>query len=280
MRIAIVTDSTSDLSAAEEERYGVAIVPLYVLFGEETFRDRLDITPGQFYEKLSHSSVLPTTSQPSQGDFEKSFGTLLQSHDAVIGLFISGDLSGTVRAAEAAAAGFPEGAVTVVDTRLTSGALALVVLEAVRMARSGAGVGEIVRRVESMKDNVRAYFVLDSLEHLRRGGRIGGAAALVGSILQIKPVLVLRDGRIDVFEKVRTSRRAIERILDEFEREARDRSSVNAVVVHGAAALRAEELRMMARDRVPHARIQVQQLGPIVGVHAGPGVLALIYHSE
>ncbi len=279
MRIAIVTDSTADLSKEEAHRHEITVVPLHVIFGEQSYRDGVDLTASEFYGKLIIEKNLPTTSQPSVGDFVEVFSRLLENHDAIMGIFISSELSGTVRAAETAR-GLVAGDITIIDSEMVAYALGIQVVEAVKLAKSGSTVAQICARLDEVRARTSAYFVVASLDYLRRGGRIGGGAAVVGTLLQIKPVLMLRDKRIDVYEKVRTHKKALELLLQRFVDEAQHKSYVYGAVVHSAALDQGAALQATILERVPQADLRLIELDPVVGVHVGPGVLALIYHVE
>ncbi|MHB1627056.1 MAG: DegV family protein [Bacilli bacterium] len=279
MRVAIVTDSTADITPEEATELRVTVVPLQVLFGERMFRDGVDIKASDFYPMMAAHSVLPTTSQPSAGTFAAVFEQLLQEYDQIIGLFISSGLSGTVRSAETAR-DMAGGAITVVDTGLVAYALGIVVLEAATMARNGATAEDILARVSFMQERVHAYFIVDSLDHLRRGGRLGGASAVIGAMLQIKPVLMLRDKTIEVYEKVRTQKRALETIADRFVMDVQGKKRVVAGVIHSTVPEQAEAFKERLQARVPQAEWRVIELDPVLGVHVGPRVLSLIYFSE
>ena len=279
MRVAIVTDSTADISAQEAAKLGITVVPLQVLFGEQTFRDGVDIKASEFYPMLAAHSELPTTSQPSAGTFAEVFENLLHDCDEIIGIFISSSLSGTVRSAETAR-DLVGGAITVVDSGQAAYALGIVVLEAAALAAEGATAADILARVSFVQERVRAYFVLDSLEHLRRGGRLSSASAIIGTVLQIKPVLTLRDKKIEIYEKVRTQRRALESMADRFVTDVQGKRRVVAGVIHSAVQAQAEEYKEQLQMRAPQAEWRVIELNPVVGVHVGPRVLSLIYFAE
>ena len=279
MRVAIVTDSTADISAQDAEKLDITVVPLQVMFGERTFRDGIDIKASEFYPMMAAHSDLPTTSQPSAGTFVEIFERLLEEYDEVIGLFISSELSGTVRSAETAR-DLVGGAVTVVDSGLVAYALGIVVLEAAALAAEGATAADILARVAFVQERTHAYFVVDSLDHLRRGGRLGSASAIIGAMLQIKPVLMIRDKTIAIYEKVRTQRRALETIADRFVADVQGKNRIVAGVIHSAVQGQAEGFKERLQVLAPQAEWRVIELDPVVGVHVGPRVLSLIYFAE
>ncbi len=278
MKIAIVTDSTADLHPQDVERYDIGIVPLDVIFGDETYQDGVDLTASAFYEKMASHAQLPKTSQPPTGRFVLCYEDYLKRYDAILGIFLSGKLSGTLQGAQTAAS-MVDGQVTVLDSKTTTAALGFQVLEAAKMAQSGASMKEITARIESMREGTKAYIVLDTLDNVYRGGRIGGAAKLVGSLLQIKPVIYLVDGLVDVFSRVRTYKRAVDSLLVHFEEQTQGKAKVQAGLIYTAGAEIDSVLSRM-RAVAPSADIQVTMIGPVVGVHVGAGGVGLVYYAE
>ncbi|MCL6637586.1 MAG: DegV family protein, partial [Alicyclobacillus sp.] len=218
-RIAFVTDSTANLTAEQVTRAGVTVVPLTVVFGNQAYREGIDLSTEEFYELLAKAPALPTTSQPSVGEFADVFRGLLNDSDEVLCYVLSSRLSGTLRAAEAAAQMVAPDRIRVIDSWYASFGIAGPLLDGVALARAGLDADAIVGWWERVRAQVRSVFVLDTLEYLHRGGRIGGAAAVFGSLLQIKPLLTVQDGQLGLLDKVRTHRRAVERMLAEFARD-------------------------------------------------------------
>jgi DegV family protein with EDD domain len=275
-KVAVVTDSTADLFADMAEERGITVVPLAVMLDGKSYLDGVEITPQQFYERLAASEGMATTSQPSPGQFATVYEKLLGSHDEVISLHISSQLSGTCDAARQAAEMTAPERIHVVDTRMVSMPLALLVLAASAMARSGEAAGAILQRLEPIQSGMRVYFMVGTLEYLRRGGRIGRASALLGSVLQVKPVLTIQDGQVAPLERVRTQERALARVI---ELARRDDRPVCALIGHADAAGAAERLAH-ALEPVSESLI-VAPLGPVVGAHAGPGTVGVgCYPSE
>jgi DegV family protein with EDD domain len=264
MSVAIVTDSTSDLPADLVRSRGVTVVPLTVMLEDQSFLDGVDITAEDFYRRNAPA----TTSQPSPGRFAGAFQRLLDQHDEVVSLHISERLSGTYAAAlQGAAIADPQGKrVRVVDSAMVSMPLGLMVLAAARRASEGASAAEVVDLVNELRPHVGVYFVVATLENLRRGGRIGRASALLGSVLQVKPVLTIRDGQVTPLERVRTQEKALGRLVELVHATDRGRG-ICAIVGHAAAPEAAERL---AGDIDPITEsLLVQPLGPVVGAHAG-----------
>jgi DegV family protein with EDD domain len=270
--VAIVSDSTCDLPPSLAATRGITIVPLTLNFEGHSLLDGFDITPGEFYRRLPHATSHPTTSQPSPGRFAEAYESLLAGHEAVVSLHISKKLSGTFESAQQAAEMTDPSRVHVVDTEVVSMSLGLMTLVASTMAAGGARPEAIVEKLESMRGDVHTYFSVATLEFLRRGGRIGSASALLGSVLQVKPVLSIRDGEVTPLERVRTFDRALQRVA-ELARAVDRGNGVCAIVGHASADEQAERL---ARELEPIAEtLMIQPLGPVVGAHAGPGVVGV-----
>jgi len=270
--VAIVTDSTSDLPSQLARTRSITIVPLTLHFDGRSLLDGVDIKPSEFYRKLPNATMHPTTSQPAPGQFAEAYGELLTNHDAVVSVHISEKLSGTYASAVQGAEMADPKRVHVVDSQLVSMSLGLLTLAASELAAQGASAESVVERISAMRDQVQTYFSVATLEFLRRGGRIGRASALLGSVLQVKPVLCIRDGLVTPLERVRTFDRALNRVID-LAREV-DRGKGLCVVVGHADA--EEDAERVARELEPVAEtLMIQPLGPVVGAHAGPGVVGV-----
>jgi fatty acid kinase fatty acid binding subunit len=271
-RVAIVTDSTADLPRELAASRSVTIVPLTLNLDGQSLLDGVDITPAEFYRRLPRATAHPTTSQPSPGRFAETYSALLANHDAVVSIHISEKLSGTVASARQAADMTDPKRIHVIDSEVVSMSLGLVTLAASAMAGSGDGPEAIEAKVLAMRPLVQTYFSVATLEFLRRGGRIGRASALLGSVLQLKPVLCIRDGLVTPLERVRTFERALTRIV-ELTREVDRGQGVCIIVGHAGAEADAERV---SRELEPIAEtLMIQPLGPVVGAHAGPGVVGV-----
>lgn len=275
--VALVTDSTAYLPPQLVERHRITVVPLYVRFGEEVFRDGVDLTPEQFYARLRTTPVMPATSQPSAGDFLQAYRRLIEAGaKAIVSIHISSKLSGTVASAlmarEELGGDVP---IYVVDSLSTSMGQGYQVLQAARDLEAGRPVEEAVRRVEAARERIRILFVVDTLEFLHRGGRIGGAQAFLGSLLNLKPLLSLREGRVDAVERVRTKRRAVQRMLELLTSELGDRP-LRVAVLQAAVPEEGAELRREVQARLNCQEIQDTELSPVIGTHTGPGTVGVV----
>jgi DegV family protein with EDD domain len=241
-----------------------------VTLGDRSYLDGVEITAAEFYDRLRAPGLVAATSQPSPGRFAEVYEALLADHEAVVSLHISSRLSGTYAAARQGAEMAGAGRVHVVDTQQVSMPLALLVLAAAAMAAAGDGPRQILDRLLPIREAMRVYFVVGTLEYLRRGGRIGRANALVGSVLQVKPVLTITDGQVAPLERVRTEERALSRVI-ELARHGDER--LCALVGHAAAE---DSARRLAEALEPVAEtLIVAPLGPVVGAHAGPGTVGV-----
>ncbi|MGA7911484.1 MAG: DegV family protein [Candidatus Dormiibacterota bacterium] len=271
-RVAVVTDSTADLPNDLAATRSISVVPLTLHFEGRTYLDGVDITPAEFYRRLPNATAHPTTSQPSPGRFAETYTRLLEDHTEVVSIHISEKLSGTYASARQAAEMTAHKRVRVIDSHVVSMSLGLVTLAASVLAAQGMDGASIQSRIEEMRDGVETYFSVATLEYLRRGGRIGRAGALMGSVLQVKPVLCIRDGQVTPLERVRTFERALNRIV-ELTRAVDRGGGVCIIVGHADAEADAERV---ARELETVAEtLLIQPLGPVVGTHAGPGVVGV-----
>ncbi len=277
-QIAIVTDSTADLKEEWIALYHIHVVPLDVIFGEQVFQDRVTLAPEDFYRKLDETDLLPTTSQPSTARFVEVFSALCAQNYVVIGIFISAKLSGTYQGALTAAT-MVQGDITVFDSTTTTAALGMQVIEAAKMAEAGEDKNTILRKLDAMVTHMDAYIVLDTLEHLHRGGRIGGAAKFVGTLLQVKPILYLKDGSVDVFAKVRTTRKALDFLVDQVAKACEGKANIEIFVIYSLGA-DVEGYVATVSSRIPHATVHTTMIGPVVGNYAGSRSLGLVVHVE
>lgn len=280
-KVAIVTDSTSNLPPELIRNLPIYSVPLHVIWGENNYLDGVDITPDQFYARLITTKVLPTTSQPSPEAFKTLFLRLLEEGYDILTITISAKLSGTMDSAIQAKAMLPGPRIELIDSLSTSLAMGFQVLAAARVAAQGATLKESLAVAEQARSKSGVFFVLSTLDFLHRGGRIGGAAAFFGTVLNLKPILELRDGRVEAVERVRTSSKAIDRVLDLFEEKAKQNSSpVRICALHSDNPTEGQELLDRAKQRFGVTEVAeafVGQVPPVLGVHTGPGAMGIAY---
>jgi DegV family protein with EDD domain len=276
---AIVLDSTADFPQAPQRYPNWRIVPLYVRFGDESYRDYVDLGPAEFYERLRSSPVTPTTSQPTPGDFSDVYRRLANV-DRIYSLHIAGRLSGTVESARTAAAELGD-RVRVVDTETASAAVALLGLAIQRRLERGTTDEEIEALIARHRTRTGLIFTLDTLDYLARGGRIGPAAAWAGQLLKVKPILTIRGGEVVPLKRVRGSRRAFQEFVDAFEAGSEDGPGLRTAIAHADAPARADALKEMVRRTRPQAQLElVTSLGPVVGTHAGPGTVGFFWFED
>jgi DegV family protein with EDD domain len=277
---AIVLDSTADLPDAAERFPNWRVVPLYVRFGDESLRDGIDIQPAAFYERLRESSVFPTTSQPTPGDFLACYEEL-GAYERVLSLHVSARVSGTFASAETAATELGDGRVRAIDTETASASIAMLALAIQRQLERGTSDEEIDELIERYRRERGLLFTVDTLEFLARGGRIGKAAAFAGTLLHVKPILSIRDGEVVPVNRVRGERKAFAELARALETETRDEPEFRLGVAHAASPERAAELEALVRERRPHAELElVVALGAVIGAHAGPATLALFWFRD
>jgi DegV family protein with EDD domain len=276
---AIVVDSTADFPQAPERFRNWRIVPLYVRFGAESFRDYVELGPAEFYARLRTSPVTPTTSQPTPGDFHAAYEEL-GSYSRVYSLHIAGSLSGTVESARIAARDFGD-LVRVVDTESASAAVAMLGLAIQRRLERGTTDEEVEALADLHRRESKLIFTLDTLDYLARGGRIGRASAWAGELLKVKPILTIRSGEVVPIKRVRGNRRAFLEFIAALEAGSDNRPELHVAIAHADAPERAEALEEMVRRTRPLAQLEVvTTLGPVVGTHAGPGTVGMFWFDD
>jgi DegV family protein with EDD domain len=278
MVVRIVTDSAADLPLALAEELGITIVPVYLRFGDEVYRDRIDITEDEFYHRLADDPIHPSTTQPTPQDFTTTYQRLSQEADGIVSIHISGVLSGTYNSAVQGKK-LVENAcpIEVIDSQTVSIANGLIAMEAAKSAMSGKSLEQVAAEARQLIPNVHLLILFDTLKYLAKGGRIGKAKALLGSVLSVKPLLTVKEGELVPAGQVRTRSMGIQRLFD-FTRNATDIQDLS--VLHSStpdeAQILAERIgAIFPRERITHARV-----GPGIGVHAGPGVLAICIRDK
>ncbi len=274
--IRIVTDTTACLDEAFLQAHHVECVPQVIHFGEECYLEQVELGFEDFLKRLRVSPVLPHTAAPPPGEFVKAYRRQLEQAQTILSIHPSTEVSGTVRSAISAHVGsFPGADIRVLDSRTVAGPLASMVRLAVEWSESRVSADEILRRLEALIPRSRAYFAVGTLEYLRRGGRIGGASALLGSALQIKPVLQLRKGRVEPLEKVRTHHRAVERLKTLARIECPRGAEGWLTVMHGDLSEEAEALASELQQALEVPHVPIYRLGAAISTHAGPDTLAV-----
>ena len=268
--VRIVTDSTADLSPEEQRAAGITVVPLNVHFGDEVFRDRVDLSGAEFFRKLQAASQLPRTSQPSVGVFEEVFRSLTGAGDDVVAVMLSSKVSGTYNAALMAAQAVAPDRIEVIDSQSASMALGFLALESARLAKDGADRGKVADAVRGLVPKARILCAIDTLTYLERGGRIGKARALVGSLLNFKPLITLKDGEVVPLGRARGRPQMLDKLVEMLKRDGR---VTQIAVLHGAAEAEAEHLRARIAPDYPDVFITVTEIGHVLATHTGPGVL-------
>lgn len=278
---AVVLDSTADFPEATQRFPNFRVVPLYVRFGDESFEDYVDITPDRFYERLQSSAELPTTSQPTPGDFLATYEELAPQYEHILSLQISSTLSGTFGSAQAAAEMLGRDKVRVIDTRTVSASIALLALGVQRRLERGTTNEEIDAFVARYQRDHMLLFTVSTLDYLAKGGRIGRAAALAGNLLNVKPILTIRDGEVVPLKRVRGNAKAFAEFRALLESTSSDSPALKVGIAHAAAPERLEALRKLVKHVRPHAEIEIATtLGAVVGTHAGPGTVGFFWFEE
>ena len=275
MTVRIVTDTAADLPPALAAARGIEVVPLTVRFGQESYLSGVELDADTFWEKLRDAKEAPATAAPSAGDFQKAYERLIeQGASAIVSVHISSKLSATFQSAAVAAKEIADTPIEVFDTLGVSAGEGLLAVHAAERAEKGAGASEIVSELEDMRGRVRLYGVIDTLEYLRLGGRIGGAQALLGTMLKMKPVIGLRDGAVEPVGRVRTRAKALEHLAG-LVRE--HQGKIERLVVINGAAPDVDAFLKLLDGVVDVSPSDVWTLGPIVGTHAGPGVIGAVF---
>ncbi|HUI87817.1 MAG TPA: DegV family protein [Anaerolineales bacterium] len=281
-KIAFVTDSTAYIPEELSHAYNITVVPLVLIWGDQNYRDGVDIRPDEFYTRLRTAKVMPTTSQVPVLEMQHAFQELIDRDFDVLGVFISDKLSGTFQSALQArqALGSAADKVALIDSNTTSMAMGYVLLAAARAAQQGAGLNDCAALAERAREHVGVYFVVDTLEFMHRGGRIGGATRFIGSALNLKPILALKDGRVEAEDRVRTKSKALERVLELVSEKVVGKTNIRVATVHANAEQEARELLQRASAHLGAIESILSPVSPVVGVHAGPGTVGLAFMAD
>jgi DegV family protein with EDD domain len=269
--IKIVTDSTADLPSQLAEELGITVVPVYVRFGEQVYRDRVDISEDEFYERLTHDPVHPNTTQPTPQDFADVYQKLSQEADGIVSIHVSGKLSGTCNSALMAKGMLEtECPIEVIDSETLSMSLGLTAIVAAQMAKAGESLDKVVEETKQAIHKIHLFALLDTLEYLKRGGRIGKVKALLGSVLNVKPMLAVKDGELVPVGQVRTRAKGIDKLFD-FVKNTADIQDL--AVVYNTTPDEAQNLAERIGSVFDREKIRLARLGPGLGVHGGPGAM-------
>lgn len=276
MAVRIVTDSSCDLTQAEAEGLGIEIVPLSIRFGDDEFVDRVELTASEFYTRMAASEVLPETAAPAPGAFESVFRSLLDGGaDGVVCINLSSGLSATFQSARTAAAAMDGAPISTIDSRSITAGLGTQVLAAATAARDGASVADINELVESMVPRTRVYGILDTLENLKKGGRIGGAKALLGSMLSVKPAIDISTGEVEEAGKPRTRKKSLQWLADK----VLNTDAEQLAIMHGDAP-DIDDFLALISHRFDRSDIRIGQIGAVIGAHGGPRVIGACFLAD
>lgn len=275
--VVLVTDSTADIPRATRERLGIEMVPLKVNFGEESYLDNIELEPAEFYKKLAGFGKLATSSQPSPADFHEVYQRLTDAGHEVISIQLSSAMSGTYQSATIAKSMLDDdSAVTIVDSKSASFGYGHIVVRAAELAQAGASKADILAELERMRSELRLYFLVDTLEYLQKGGRIGKASAVLGSLLNIKPILSIdKEGVVYPFDKARGQKRAMARIAEVLESDLKTRPLSLVVATTPGYTDGAVEMAELLKSKLNVKEYAETEIGPVIGAHAGPGTIGI-----
>jgi len=276
-KIAIVTDSTAYIPKGLIEQYNISVIPLMLIWGEETYRDDIDIKPTDFYTRLQGTKIMPTTSQPTIADFKILFDRLHGEGYEILSILISDQLSGTVSSATQARKLTPDATIEIVNSNTTAMELGFHVLAAARAAENGASLAECKAIAENAQERTGIIFAVDTLEFLHRGGRIGGGARFLGTALKLKPLLEINGGSIAALERVRTKRKAHNRLIELIEARVAGKKNIRLATLNANAVDEAQALLDQANGNMEVVESVFAEVSPVIGVHVGPGTVGLAY---
>lgn len=279
MPVRIITDSTADLPKELIEKYEIGVAPLMVNFQDGTFRDGVDLTPGEFYSKLKRSKQLPTTSQVNPPAFVDLYRRELEEGNSVVSIHLSSKGSGTYQSALSAKNTLGSDYIAVIDSLGYSMGMGLIAVKGAEMAQQGASLEEVRDRMLHMRDRMKYVFGVDTLEYLKKGGRLSPVKAAIATVMNIKPILHILDGEIDVMDKVRGRKKVLVRLLEEVEKTGVNIAEQTLAVVHSECPEEAEKMKDMLKERVAPKDVLISQIGCVIGTHVGPGTISVFYMS-
>ncbi|MEH7381890.1 DegV family protein [Bacillus sp. JJ1533] len=278
-KVKIVTDSTADLSEESVKQLGISVVPLSITIDGETYLDRVDITPKEFLTKMKQSAELPKSSQPAVGQFVELYDQLGKDGSEILSIHMTSGMSGTVSSAQNAAK-LSDSKVTVVDSMYISKALAFQVVEAAKMAQAGQTREEIVKRIEEIRENSTLFVTVDTLENLVKGGRIGKGKALIGSLLNIKPIASLQDGVYTPVSKVRSHAKIVKYLTEKFAEDVRNKTIKSVAIAQVDAVELATNLKDAIKKQTGYTDVEIVETTPVISTHTGPGAIGFMYYVE
>ena len=276
-KVAIVTDSTAYIPDNLVKEYSISVAPQVLIWGEETYEDGIDIYPNEFYNRLANTEVMPSTSQVTPRSFDKIFSDLLAKEFEILAILLSDKLSGTISSAVQIKEELPGAPIEIFDSQTVAMSLGFQVLHAARAAADGASLVECKQVAEKVRDHVGVVFAVDTLEFLHRGGRIGGASRFLGSALNLKPILEVKDGKIEAIERVRTRKKSLNRLIELVEERLSGVEPVRIASLHANALSDAQFLLDTSIAKFNPIETVFSEVSPVVGTHAGPGTVGLAY---
>ncbi len=277
--VKIVTDSTVDMTQEEIKRYGIEMVPLSISIDDMIYLDKIEIEQEEFLIKMKNAKELPKSSQPSTGTFLDVFDRLGEDGSEIISIHMTGGMSGTVQSAESAAK-MTESNVTVFDSKYISKALSFQVIEAAKMAKEGKSVAEILERIKDIQSQSRLIISIDTLENLVKGGRIGKVSAMIGSLLNIKPIAILEDGVLHPVSKARSQSQIVKFVVNKYKEDLKDKQITGIGIVHVNGYEIASKIRTALAEISGLSNIKIEGTSPVVSTHTGEGAMGVMYHWE
>lgn len=280
-RVAVVTDSTACIPNEALNGLDIPVIPLWLIWEDERYRDGVDIPPETFYRRLQERDTIPSTSQPSVGEFVDFYRRAAEEKQTktIVGTFISSKISGTVASAQTAASQLPELDITVIDSLSTSMGLGFVALAAAREAAAGGSAEAVVAAAQAVRQRLTVFFTVDTLEYLHKGGRIGGAKRFLGTMLNIKPLLHLNDGCVEPMCQIRTKQRALTEMLDKAQERLNGKDMAEAAIIDVNSGQEADVVAEQVRERFQVSTVYRAPVSPVIGTHAGPGTVGIGFYA-
>ena len=278
-KIAVVTDSTADLPKELYKENNIKVVPLHVHFGNDVYKEGIDLSSEQFYNKLRSAKTMPRTSQPAPYEFEAVYKKLIDKSDSIVSIHLSSKLSGTYQSASIAAKAVDPKNIHVIDSNFVSAGTGLLALEAVRLSNQNIPARDIVNKLESLKTKLKLFFTVDTFDYMVKNGRIGKATAFLGTLLSIRPIMAIADGIVEPIEKLRGSReRALKRLAEVAAEAMPKGANLRGAIVHAVEPERGEILKQTLEGLLPFESLITCSLGAVIGSHGGPGTLGIIVY--